>query len=50
MIVLKKNKCGYITLIKVVYLTLIIPLKYFKPDLNTHNSKFDLYAYYLAKF
>ena len=47
---LKKNKCEYITLTEAVSLTSTLSLKYFEPDLNTFNSKPDLYADHPAKF
>ena len=45
-----ENEREYITAIGAVFLTSTLPLRHSEPDLNTHNSKPNLYAYYPPKF
>ena len=49
-LIFRENEREYIIAIGVVCLTLLLPLKYSEPNLNTHNSKPDLHAYHPPKF
>ena len=48
--IFREDEREYITVIGAVSLTSTLPLRHSEFDLNTHNSKLDLHAYYPPNF